>query len=215
MAAISIADLRREYSLAGLSEPELDPDPIQQFRKWFDQAVAAGIVEPNAMVLATVDEAGQPSTRTVLLKAVDGRGFSFFTNYESRKGRELAGNPRAAVTFPWVALERQVCITGAVSKLSRAEAEAYFKLRPRGSRLGACASRQSELISSRAELEARMRELETMYPGEEIPTPPSWGGYVLTPVEIEFWQGRQNRLHDRLCYKRQPNGRWTIERLSP
>jgi pyridoxamine 5'-phosphate oxidase len=215
MAAVSIADLRREYSLAGLTEQELDPNPIQQFRKWFDQALAAGIVEPNAMVLATVDAAGQPSTRIVLLKAVDERGFSFFTNYESRKGRELAGNPRAAVTFPWIALERQVCIAGTVTKLTRVDAEAYFKLRPRGSRLGACASRQSEVISGRALLEERMHKLAARYPGDDIPTPPNWGGYLLAPIEIEFWQGRENRLHDRLRYQKQPDGRWKIERLSP
>ena len=215
MAMLSIAELRREYSLAGLTEQDLDPDPFQQFRKWFDQAMAATLLEPNAMVLATVDAAGQPSTRTVLLKAMDERGFSFFTNYESRKGRELAQNPRAAVTFPWIELERQVCIAGTVSKLSRAEAEAYFKLRPRGSRLGACVSRQSQVISGRAVLEERLRELETQHRGDDIPTPPTWGGYVLAPLEMEFWQGRPNRLHDRLRYMKQADHGWKIERLSP
>src|SRR5882762_8343081 len=213
---MSIAHLRRDYTLAGLSEADLAPDPIEQFQKWFQEAVAAKITEPNAMVLATVDASGQPSTRVVLLKAVDERGFSFFTNYESRKGRELAGNPKASLTFPWTELERQVCITGRVSQLGREESEAYFKLRPRGSRLGAWASpKQSEAISGRAELEARMRELEAKYPGEEIPLPPYWGGFVLAPAEIEFWQGRPSRLHDRLRYARQPNGSWKIERLSP
>ena len=213
---MSIADLRRDYSLAGLSEADLDRDPIRQFRRWFDQALDAQITEPNAMVLATVDATGQPSTRVVLLKAVDERGFSFFTNYESRKGRELSGNPRASLTFPWIALERQVCITGSVTKLSREESEAYFKLRPRGSRLGAWASpKQSEVVADRADLEARMRALEAKHPGEDIPLPPYWGGYLLAPTEIEFWQGRPSRLHDRLRYARQPDGSWKIERLSP
>ena len=213
---MSLADLRRDYSLAGLNEADLAANPIQQFEKWFQEALAAEIVEPNAMVLATVDAAGQPSTRVVLLKAVDARGFSFFTNYESRKGRELAVNPRASLTFPWIALERQVCITGNVSKLSREESAAYFKLRPRASRIGALASpRQSEAIANRAMLEERMKQLEAQHPGEDVPLPDYWGGYVLTPVEVEFWQGRPSRLHDRLRYARQPDGSWKIERLSP
>lgn len=212
----SLADLRRDYSLAGLSEADLDRDPIRQFQQWFDQALAAQVTEPNAMILATADATGQPSTRVVLLKAVDDRGFSFFTNYESRKGRELAGNARASLTFPWIALERQVCINGSVTKLSREESEAYFKLRPRGSRLGAWASpKQSEVVADRSELEARMRALEAKHPGDDIPLPPYWGGYVLAPAEIEFWQGRTSRLHDRLRYARQPDGSWKIERLSP
>lgn len=211
----SLAELRREYSLAGLSKAELAPDPITQFRKWFDEALAAEILEPNAMVLATVAASGQPSTRIVLLKAVNESGFSFFTNYESRKGRELAGNPRASGTFPWIGLERQVCITGQVSKLSREESEAYFKLRPRGSRLGAWASpQQSAVVPDRAVLEERMKRIEAEYPGE-VPVPPYWGGYVLRPQEVEFWQGRPSRLHDRLRYTRQPDDSWKIERLSP
>ena len=212
---MSIAALRREYSQAGLREEDLAPDPFRQFQKWFEEALAAEIVEPNAMVLATVDRTGQPSTRVVLLKAVGERGFSFFTNYESRKARELAGNPRASLTFPWLALERQVCVIGTVSKLPRSEAETYFKLRPRGSRLGAWASVQSQVISGRAVLEAKMAELEARYPDEEIPLPPNWGGYVLAPQELEFWQGRPSRLHDRLRYERQPDGSWKIDRLSP
>ena len=213
---MSIANLRRDYGLAGLSETDLAPGPIEQFQKWFQEAVAAEITEPNAMVLATVDPSGQPSTRVVLLKAVDARGFSFFTNYESRKGRELAGNPSASVTFPWIALERQVCINGQVSKLSREESEAYFKIRPHQSRLGALASpRQSEVLPNRAVLEARMKELEAQYPGDAVPLPPYWGGYVLAPTEIEFWQGRPSRLHDRLRYLRQPDNSWKIDRLSP
>ena len=213
---MSIANLRRDYSLAGLSEQDLAADPVAQFQKWFQQALAAEIAEPNAMVLATVAPSGQPSTRVVLLKAVDARGFSFFTNYESRKGRELAGNARASLTFPWIALERQICITGSISKLSREESDAYFKLRPRASRLGAWASpKQSEVVADRAVLETRMKQLEAQNPGEDVPLPPYWGGYVLAPVEIEFWQGRPSRLHDRLRYARQPDGSWKIEGLSP
>jgi pyridoxamine 5'-phosphate oxidase len=151
----------------------------------------------------------------VLLKGVEERGFSFFTNYASRKGHELAANPRASLTFPWLALERQVCIIGSVSQLSRSEAEAYFKTRPRGSRLGAWASTQSQVIPGRAFLETRLAQLEARYPGDDIPLPPTWGGYVLTPHEIEFWQGRPNRLHDRLRYQRQANRTWKIERLAP
>ena len=212
---MSIADLRREYTAAGLTESDLAADPLVQFQGWLQDALAAGLVEPNAMVLATVSPDGLPSTRTVLLKAVDERGFSFFTNYESRKARDLAATPRAAVTFPWIPLERQVNIEGAVTKLSRDESAAYFGLRPRGSRLGAWASKQSEVVPGRAVLEARMAELEAKHPGEDIPLPPNWGGYVLAPERIEFWQGRANRLHDRLCYTRLAAGGWTIERLSP
>jgi pyridoxamine 5'-phosphate oxidase len=212
---MSIADLRREYSQAGLREEDVDANPVVQFRKWFEEARAQEIIEPNAMILATVDASGQPSTRVVLLKGVEERGFSFFTNYASRKGHELAANPRASLTFPWLALERQVCITGSVSQLSRSEAEAYFKTRPRGSRLGAWASTQSQVIPGRAFLETRLAQLESRYPGDDIPLPPTWGGYVLTPHEIEFWQGRPNRLHDRLRYQRQANGTWKIERLAP
>ena len=212
---MSIADLRREYGRAGLREEDLSPDPVRQFQKWFEEAQAGELIEPNAMILATVDASGQPSTRTVLLKAIDERGFSFFTNYASRKGRELAANPRASVTFPWLALERQVCVTGTVTPLSRADADAYFKIRPRGSRLGAWASTQSLVIPNRAFLETRLAELEARYPSEDIPLPPTWGGYLLTPQEIEFWQGRPNRLHDRLRYRRQADQSWKIERLAP
>jgi pyridoxamine 5'-phosphate oxidase len=212
---MSIADLRREYSLTGLRKADLAADPLQQFRHWFDQALAAGTNEPNAMVLATADAAGKPSTRVVLLKGLDERGFVFFTNYESRKARELAVNHYAALNFFWVELERQVCVTGSVTQVPREEAEAYFKTRPRGSRLGAWASKQSVTVPSREVLEARLQELEKKYPGEEIPLPPFWGGYVLTPREIDFWQGRPNRLHDRFRYSKQSDGRWLVERLSP
>jgi pyridoxamine 5'-phosphate oxidase len=212
---MSIADLRREYSLTGLRKADLAGDPLQQFRHWFDQALAAGTNEPNAMVLATADAAGKPSTRVVLLKALDERGFVFFTNYESRKARELAVNRHAALNFFWVELERQVCVTGSVTQVPREEAEAYFKTRPRGSRLGAWASKQSDTVPSREVLEARLQELEKKYPGEEIPLPPFWGGYVLAPGEMDFWQGRPNRLHDRFRYSKQSDGRWLVERLSP
>jgi pyridoxamine 5'-phosphate oxidase len=209
-----ISHLRREYTQAGLSEQDLQPDPQEQFRRWIQEAIDGELTEPNAAVLATVDGQGQPSTRVVLVKGVDARGFSFFTNYESRKGHELAENPRAALTFPWLEMERQVCITGKVSKLPREESEAYFKTRPRGSRLGAWASKQSEIITDRSILETRLVELDQKYSNEEIPTPPTWGGYVLAPEAVEFWQGRPSRLHDRLVYTRQGDA-WKIHRLSP
>ena len=210
-----LADLRREYTLAGLSEQDLDPNPIRQFQKWFQEALMAGLREPNAMVLATADKTGRSSTRIVLLKDVEERGFTFFTNYESRKGRELEENPHAALNFPWIDLERQICISGTVAKVSREESAAYFTIRPRGSRLGAWASQQSQVISSRTLLEERMKLLEQQYPGEEVPLPPNWGGYLLSPTQIEFWQGRPNRLHDRFCYFKQADGSWKINRLSP
>jgi pyridoxamine 5'-phosphate oxidase len=166
------------------------------------------------MTLGTVDKNGNPSTRNVLLKSVDERGFIFFTNYDSRKGRELAGNPNAALNFFWPELERQVCVAGTVTKLPVMESEAYFKSRPRGSRLGAWASHQSEVISNREVLKAKERELEQKFPGD-VPLPPYWGGYILRPERIEFWQGQPNRLHDRFRYTRQADGSWTVDRLSP
>src|SRR4051812_5144704 len=211
---MTLADLRREYTLAGLRRADLDPDPISQFQKWFTQAMQAEIVEPNAMTLATVNADGQPSTRIVLLKGVDARGFSFFTNYESRKGRELENNPKAALTFFWVGLERQVSICGSVTKLPRAESEAYFAVRPLGSQRGAWVSKQSRVVENREFLEKRLSEVESQY-GTKVPTPPYWGGYVLNPISVEFWQGRPNRLHDRFLYRKNESGTWTIERLSP
>jgi pyridoxamine 5'-phosphate oxidase len=211
---MSIAELRKEYTLAGLSEQDIDSDPIQQFKRWLQQALEV-VPEPNAMVLATVGHSGRPSTRVVLLKGVDERGFTFFTNYNSRKAREMSENPRAAITFYWGPLERQVCICGDITKISQQEAEAYFRSRPRGNRLGAWASKQSQVIASRAELENRMKQLEATYPDEDIPMPPFWGGYLLTPIQIEFWQGRPSRLHDRICYSKQAANQWKVERLSP
>jgi pyridoxamine 5'-phosphate oxidase len=211
----SIADLRREYTLAGLRRADLDADPIIQFEKWLQQALAANLTEPTAMTLATADREGRPSARIVLLKGVDGRGFTFFTNYESRKGGELTENPNAALVLFWAELERQVCIAGTVSKVSREESAKYFNSRPKGSRLAAWVSSQSEAIANREVLETRANELQAKYPGEEVPLPPYWGGYCLAPTRIEFWQGRPNRLHDRFQYLRQPDGQWKIERLSP
>ncbi len=199
---------------AGLREEDLDPDPIKQFELWFAEAQAAGIPDPTAMILATADREGRPSARTVLLKGVDGRGFVFYTNYESRKGKQLEQNPRAALVFNWPQLRRQVCIEGSVSKVSREESEAYFRSRPRGHQLGAWASLQSSVVSSREELDSRLAELELEYQGKEIPLPPYWGGYLVTPEWMEFWQGRENRMHDRLVYRRQKE-RWVLERLAP
>jgi len=210
-----MADLRKEYTLAGLRRRDLSPDPIQQFQKWLQNAIDAKLSEPTAMTLATVDKNGRPSARTVLLKGVDQRGFIFFTNYQSRKGRELAENPQAALVLYWVELERQVCVTGSVTKTSRAESEAYFRSRPRGNRLGTWASDQHSVILNRDVLEARLKEFEMKYPGDDIPLPPYWGGFALAPIEIQFWQGRPNRLHDRFRYTKQPDNTWQLERLSP
>jgi pyridoxamine 5'-phosphate oxidase len=211
---MTLAELRREYTLAGLRRADLDADPISQFQQWFAQAMQPEIVEPNAMTLATVAANGQPSTRIVLLKGVDQRGFSFFTNYESRKGRELAENPKASLTFFWAGLERQVYVGGTVSKLSREESEAYFAVRPLGSQRGAWVSKQSTVVANREYLEKRLGQVEAQF-GEKVPTPPYWGGYVLSPQAVEFWQGRPNRLHDRFRYTRQQSGVWSIDRLSP
>jgi pyridoxamine 5'-phosphate oxidase len=211
----SIADFRREYTLAGLRRADLDADPIAQFTKWFQQAVASAVPEPNAMTLATADASSHPSARIVLLKNADQRGFTFYTNYDSRKGRELAENPNASLAFFWPQLERQVCIAGTVGKVSRAESEKYFNSRPRGSRLSAWVSHQSEAIADRAALEKKLVELEQKFPGELVPLPPYWGGFCVEPARIEFWQGRPNRLHDRFRYLRQSDASWVIERLSP
>jgi pyridoxamine 5'-phosphate oxidase len=212
---MSIADMRKEYMLHGLSEADLDADPFKQFQLWFGQALAAGLAEPNAMTFATATPDGRPSARMVLIKGFDERGFVFYTNYESRKGRELAANPYAALVFYWAELERQIRIEGRVAMLAPVESDAYFQSRPLGSRLGAWASRQSEVIAGREPLEQRTAELEARYASGDVPRPPYWGGYRVAPDAIEFWQGRASRLHDRLRYRRQPDGGWLIERLSP
>lgn len=209
------ADLRREYSLAGLAEKDLARDPFRQFEKWFQEAEAAKIPEPNAMVLSTAERDGQPSARTVLLKGLDGRGFVFYSNHDSRKGRELAGNPRASLLFPWIPIERQVIAEGPVARIAREESGAYFHGRPRLSQLAAWASPQSSIVPSRAVLEESLKTLENKYAGQEVPLPPHWGGYRLSPETVEFWQGRRNRLHDRLRYRRGKDGGWTVERLGP
>jgi len=234
---MSIADLRREYSLAGLRRADLDPDPIAQFKRWFEQAsgdrrsgrvrkffislykkllLVTGLepTELNAMTLATTDREGRPSARVVLLKGVDERGFLFFTNYESRKAQELTENPNAALVFYWADQEHQVCVAGTVSRLERAESEAYFKSRPRGSQIGAWASHQSHAVRDRVELEAKWAEIEKRFHDKPVPLPDFWGGFLLRPVRMEFWQGRPNRLHDRFRYTKGADG-WTVERLAP
>jgi pyridoxamine 5'-phosphate oxidase len=234
---MNLGDFREDYRRGALDRTALAANPLAQFESWFQAAAGEqsqsrwrkiGIAlyklwsavcnhrpaDINAMTLATVDKDGKPSTRTVLLKSVDARGFVFFTNYDSRKGRELAENPHAALTFFWSDLERQVCVAGSVSKLPVAESEAYFQSRPRGSQLAAWASEQSAVVPDRATLEAKWRELEKKFPGA-IPLPPNWGGFVLRPERIEFWQGRPSRLHDRFSYSRNQDGAWKLERLSP
>ena len=212
---MSLADLRKDYTLAGLAEKDLARDPFRQFEKWFQEAEAAKLAEPNAMTLATASPDGRPSARTVLLKGLDGRGFVFYSNYESRKGRELALNARVALVFPWIALERQVLIEGTVTKVAHEESAAYFHSRPRASQLGAWVAQQSSVIPGRATLEEAMKALEKKHAGAEIPLPPNWGGYRVAPETIEFWQGRRSRLHDRLRYRRDQEGGWLVERLSP
>ena len=210
-----LADLRKDYALAGLAEKDLAKDPFRQFEKWFQEAEAAKIPEPNAMVLATANREGRPSARTVLLKGLDGRGFVFYSNYESRKGRELDAVPHATLLFPWVAMERQVTAEGPVARVTREESEAYFHSRPRASQLAAWASPQSIVLAGRAVLEESYRVVEKKFEGRAVPLPPNWGGFRLAPETVEFWQGRRSRLHDRLRYRRDPGGDWLVERLAP
>src|SRR5512133_3014195 len=235
---MSIADLRREYNLTGLRRADLCSDPISQFQKWFEDATGARSVgrirkffvrlykavfllgqseqvDLNAMTLATVDAQGQPSARIVLLKGVDQRGFIFYTNYNSRKGSEIAVNAHVALVFYWPDLEREVTAAGTVAKLPERESDAYFHSRPRGSQIAAWASDQSRPIADRKALEANWKRFETQCAGREVPRPPHWGGYLVTPVRIEFWQGRPNRMHDRFRYSLRAEGGWTIERISP
>lgn len=207
-----LASLRREYVRTGLSEKDLEPTWELQLRHWF--ADVAGLEEPNAMVLATAAADGTPSARTVLLKGFDERGLVFFTNRSSRKGRELADNPRASVVLPWHDLQRQVIAVGPVEHVSDAESDAYFAVRPREAQLGAWASEQSTVIASREELDARLAEASNRFSGEQVPRPPYWGGYRLVPETVEFWQGRGGRLHDRLRFRRTGDG-WVVERLAP
>jgi pyridoxamine 5'-phosphate oxidase len=210
-----VARLRKEYTRTGLDEADAAPDPIEQFRKWFDDALAANLHEPTAMTLATASPEGHPSARIVLLKGFDERGFVFYTNHGGRKGKELEANPSCALVFYWGELERQVRVEGRVSRVSDEESDAYFASRPRGSQLGALASEQSRPIRDRGALERRLRELESEYEGRGVPRPPFWGGYRVEPEVIEFWQGRENRLHDRLLYRRSGDGGWNRERLQP
>jgi pyridoxamine 5'-phosphate oxidase len=209
-----VADLRREYARARLDEANVSPDPITEFARWFEEAVKAEVQEPNAMTLATASPDGAPSARIVLLKGFDERGFVFFTDYRSQKGTELEQNPRAALVFYWPELERQIRITGAMLLVGREESEAYFRTRPRGSRISAWVSHQSQVIAGRKLLEDRVPELEKRFPGDDVPLPPYWGGVRLAPTSVEFWQGRSSRLHDRIRYTRDGE-RWRIERLSP
>ncbi|MFY8149138.1 MAG: pyridoxamine 5'-phosphate oxidase [Prochlorococcaceae cyanobacterium] len=212
-APASIADLRREYRAAGLRRSQLAEDPVEQFRRWFQEAVDAALLEPNAMVLGTTD--GQrPSSRTVLLKAYDRRGFVFFTHYRSRKATEIAAHPAVSLLFPWYGLERQVAILGRAERISALESLAYFSSRPFGSRLGAWVSQQSSVIRSRAILEEKWAEIQRRFVSGEVPLPEAWGGLRVVPEEFEFWQGRENRLHDRFRYRRSGE-EWRIERLAP
>ena len=211
----SLAELRHDYALGALCEADVDPDPIKQFQRWLQTAVAARLPEPNAMTLATADRTGRPSARVVLLKECDADGFVFFTNYRSAKGRQLQQNPQAALVFLWLELERQVRVEGNVSRVAPAESEAYFRSRPRESRLGSLVSRQSQVVASRRVLDERFQQLAAQYPGDDIPMPAHWGGYRLRPELLEFWQGRHGRLHDRLRYRRDSATGWLLERLEP
>jgi pyridoxamine 5'-phosphate oxidase len=212
---MSIADLRKDYTAGGLDEADVDPDPIRQFSLWFEQARLVTGHEPNAMTVATANADGVPAARILLMKGFDDRGFVFYSNYDSAKGRDLAENPVVALLFYWPELERQVRISGKVEQVSREDSERYFHSRPRGSQIGAVASHQSTIIPNRQFLADAVTDLEVRYEGQDVPLPENWGGYLVRPDWIEFWQGRPSRLHDRLRYIRDENGAWTIVRLSP
>lgn len=210
----NLADIRKQYNLKTLEHPDLADDPLKQFEVWFNDALKAEILEPNAMVLATADAQGRPSARVVLLKGVQDGAFVFYSNYHSRKGQDMAANPQAALVFNWLDLERQVRVEGQVQKVPQDVSERYFHSRPRGSQLGAWVSKQSQVINGREVLDERLAKLEQRYP-DTVPLPDFWGGYMVTPIRVEFWQGRSNRLHDRFVYDVQAAGVWSLERLSP
>ena len=212
---MQLAEMRRNYAARALDLADLDANPFAQFDHWMREAIETQVIEPNAMTLATADAAGRPAVRTVLLKGFDERGFVFYSNYESAKARDLAANPKVALLFPWLALERQVSAMGVAQKITAVESLKYFLSRPRESQIGAWASRQSEVISTRALLESKFAEMKARFANSEIPLPDQWGGYRVTPQSFEFWQGRPNRLHDRFKYTLQSDGSWTIARLMP
>ena len=211
----NISDIRKDYSLQVLQEADVHSNPMQQFDKWWQEALESQIDEVNAMTLATANKDGKPSARIVLLKGVENDGFVFYTNYNSTKGKEIAENPFVCLVFFWKELERQVRVEGSISKIDPAESDAYFHSRPVGSRIGAWASPQSSVISTREVIEENVTELAKSFEGKEIDRPPHWGGYIVKPVIVEFWQGRSNRLHDRIQYKSVSEGNWKIQRLAP
>ena len=213
--ANAIANIRKDYKLQTLSEKDVSKDPFSQFDKWWQEAIHAGVDEPNAMTLATASADGMPDARIVLLKGFDGNGFVFFTNYHSAKGMQLLENPRASLVFFWAALERQVRISGLITLTSAEASDAYFNSRPESSRIGAWASPQSEVIKNREWLEENEQKLSAELSGNPMQRPPHWGGYLLKPIRMEFWQGRPSRLHDRILYSLQGNGSWNIQRLAP
>lgn len=211
----NINEMREDYASAGLERGDLHPDPINQFKTWFNEAIEAKIPEANAMILSTVSQENSPSQRTVLLKEFDQNGFRFFTNYQSNKALDMENNQHVSILFPWIQIQRQVIVSGQVEKITRSETEKYFKSRPRGSQLGAWVSKQSTIINSREVLNSELTELTQKFKGQEIPTPEHWGGYLIRPEKIEFWQGRTNRLHDRFVYYKNEDSVWDINRLSP